>query len=200
MKMKKRGLFFGFGVLACLLSSAACLVEESPDEVLDETEDPIYSVTMVELQPDGNHIVTTSTIRLSEQIRQREAEAAGAVNDAVGEARDTIAQDPTCAWSSLRIWRLSGFTGHQLCFSGTGVADLNNYQWCTGPFCNNWTGDIGSLVAGDYSFISSWVLYSGEIACCQSCGLRSEEEAGDATVCEADAATRYVGRGGCAPC
>lgn len=128
---KARNLFaVGFLGVLCAVGSSACMVE-ADEAVGDET----FTRTIVHLNEDGTEYVTVETVTLQEQLAELEEEELRRQGEyeGLGTARQAIAMDSSCASSSMRMWDGTGYIGHQICFTGTGVANLTSY-------CRIWVG------------------------------------------------------------
>ncbi len=115
------------GALFLMVPACSTPPEPGPDG------DPVSLLTIVELHPDGNHVVT-------------EAPLGG---DGPGSQTQAI-MTTTCTNSVLRISYLSNYGGSQICFVGAGTANLG--QFCrlkVGPTCYaNWAQSVGSYRTG----------------------------------------------------
>jgi hypothetical protein len=208
--MKAIHTLLGLALLGAVpvISTGCFEAEEGEADDLDIAElevDPVYTVTRVDLDPSGNHKVTTGTITLSEQLAQHAAESAEVDSgDGVGHAQQAIFRTLICGSSTLRIYSLTGYTGDEICFTGTGTADLRDYcRIMVGSLCTDrWDGEIESFKTGDNTLR---VYQDGDDEylglCCGSCSQRAAStDVTDATSCEDASNSRYVFRGGCGPC
>jgi len=156
------GIVLAVGVVAC--SVAACSsgadglaaepishVGSSADRAAAQTvatsadADPVYTWTRVVLKTDGTTDVKTGTITASEQQQQNQKRVA----QHQGGMQVEIAQDGTCASDDLWLYDATGQTGDQICFSGTGSTNLDQYcrihnVICPNGCCGYWNSSVKS--------------------------------------------------------
>jgi len=185
--------------------------DSSEDDVeleTDSEDDPIYTITQVDLDESGNHVVSWGTIRRSEQISLNalEAEQAEAA-DGLGQAQQALTQSILCTSAqTTRFYSDENYLGDVICFTGNGFADLTDYcrTYISGSCVNTWSGDVRSMKNNSFIvgplrlYSSAYPTYAAGAACCFHC---NEHDTGDvvpdANACEEGA--RYVSRGTCNP-
>jgi hypothetical protein len=129
---KVRNLFaVGFLSVLGTVSLSACMVEV--DEAVD---DETFTRTIVHLNDDGTEVVTVETVTLQEQLAELEEEELRRQGEyeGLGTARNAIMNVP-CGEYTMTLWDKPGFTGNQICFTGTGLANLSTY-------CRAWVAYI----------------------------------------------------------
>jgi hypothetical protein len=134
-----------------MIVAAACIEPSEPPP--PESSDPAITRTIVTVGQDGSSSVRTEEISRAEQLREQAARAALVRGLAKGtDAPASIAFDGSCAGSSLWLFDGEYLGGNEICFAGSGVADLAQYQLfrCTPSFCfvSSWASSVRSLWAG----------------------------------------------------
>jgi hypothetical protein len=90
-------------------------------------EDETFTQTLVHLNPDGTQNVRTATISRAQQLADVEVkqQSDALAQQGLGVTREAVTVDSLCASTdSLHLWVGANFTGNELCYTGTGTADL----------------------------------------------------------------------------
>src|SRR5688500_11403720 len=144
------------GLMAMMVSAVAaagCLGEESIDEVeVDDVSaegEEVFTVTVVDLD-QGGIVVNQYTETLSE----RQARESGVIDDEYAASRAAISE-VTCVGGDLgapmlRLYDQTSYGGNAICFNGTGVADLRDYNryFALGQWFK-WDGAVRSFKSGN---------------------------------------------------
>jgi hypothetical protein len=89
--------------------------------------DPVYTVTVVELGPDGPRVIAEDTITESEQQRALGARGHGEIS-AVARFMDAgPPRETECDKSRVWIYDQYDYTGNMLCVTGVGAASLSQF-------------------------------------------------------------------------
>lgn len=101
-----------------------CGGSDTPEDAAEES----FTVTLVELVPDGTPVVKYGTTTLSRQLMELENETDELASTGSGMAstEQAIGQ-VACGSTVLRIYSSTGYVGDQLCLSGIGLA---GWGWC----------------------------------------------------------------------
>jgi hypothetical protein len=189
------------------ISASGCMVEdESAPTEIEEGEDEVYTVTAVELdEVNGNRVVGTYTETLSEQL-ERNARLAELEEQGLGQDAQAISHTNPClagmfVGQQIIIYDATNYTGNMICFTGTGIADLNSYcrtsLW--GQCLDNWGGNVRSFKTGNeaarFGQISSGADPT-QLCCDWDCDARGDNtNVTPASACEQDADIDLIDRG-----
>lgn len=194
MHLKRLQALVGCTILIGTIGGGCLAADEDlvePEHAAEaEAADPVYLVQVVDLDR-GGEVVASAWVTESEQLERRARVEAG-----YQEARDAISEDLDCVQFGgglLKLWNQTNYTGNQICFTGTGVADLNDYNWCVFQDCTAWTGHIRSLETGNEFFYSGPTLVSGNISCCDNCTQIAANTA-SSSVSSCVQSARYISR------
>lgn len=148
------GLCAGAALAAC---SNAAPVDPAPSS----TEDPMVSVTEVELHPDGTYVQRTERMSAShvavllDAAEKHKAANANTPDPTIGSTSQAISQNTGICFLSNLVLR-DGFdnTGNVLCLSGAGSASLQGFSRCvSNVWCapNGWAGAVRWVRPGSRS-------------------------------------------------
>lgn len=146
----------GAGAASCSSGDGSGRANALPEEM--------FTRTIVQLHPDGTQTVKVLNVTRAEQeaewkrlheLAQPKFPQAGGEN--IGSTTEAISQDTSCVGTSNWLWDVLNNVGpgNEICFAGTGTADLSTYcrvQVCN-PFCgcrSYWDGHVKSYWTGQY--------------------------------------------------
>jgi hypothetical protein len=136
--------------LVAIAALSACSEPRDSTPGLEGDPSQVFSQLVVRLNGTNPPTITRRTVTRAEQearIRAREQRLAA---NSRGVVQEAITQDGTCGWQSLWLFNLGNQTGEEICFTGAGTAQLNQF-----PINDridlgekNWSGAVVSYWAG----------------------------------------------------
>jgi hypothetical protein len=192
-------------LLTLAFASTGCSADPGSPPGMDTEARPTYR-TVVRLGPGGEEVVFQGSVSASQrqaELRAHLDRSTQGGSEDTASVQEAIERDWNCYGSSIWIWDISdGYYGnpdHEICFSGSGTANLGSYC-LVGTTCwwwQTWSGRVRSFWAGS----SAGLFGSSTPYCCGgACALfYTYEYHSTASSCEEGASHVHVGSN-CVPC